>query len=256
MEIKQFKEENFLPYWNTYPLEGYIYSNVFDEKFFQGLKNLVVNIFEKSSTNTFLTHNTQFNFEGQTKKIVSHSVNDRRQHVMFDLSFDKEWHYQTPESIKQWSEKKFENISPYFLKVIKTFENSEPMVNEKNKWLCFRLHFNVLEYQEFFTMHTDTLSAIYNTPSLNEARSWSITFYLHDHIEGYGGELYSISGFVYKPQKNSAICINGNKAIHGVNQNMNPEKKVRLAFTMRFAHIDDLLLPGHPDKFLYQIVTE
>jgi hypothetical protein len=255
MTIIPFKEENFLPYWDTQPLQGYIYVDVFDSKFYQGLKNLVTNIFEKSSVKTFLTHNTEFKFEGQTRRIVSHAINDRKQHVMFDLSFDKEWHYQTSDSIKEWSEKKLEDISPYFIKVIKTFENLEPMSHEKNKWLCFRLHLNVLRYEEFVTLHSDSVNSLYNTRSANEARIYSTTFYLQDHQEDCGGELYSISGFVYKPKQNTAISFNGNNALHGITQNMNPEKKVRLAFTMRFAHIDDLFLPGHPDKYFYKIQT-
>jgi hypothetical protein len=47
------------------------------------------------------------------------------------------------------------------------------------------------------------------------------------------------------------IIINGHQAVHGVTQNM--DSSPRMAFTIRVAHKDDLLLPGHASKFLYNV---
>jgi hypothetical protein len=80
-----------------------------------------------------------------------------------------------------------------------------------------------------------------------------LTFYLHDHVQNCGGELYSLSGYVYEPKQNEAISINGNGAVHGVNSNMSKDKKPRLAFTVRWAHKDDLYLPGSPEKSMWSI---
>ena len=41
--------------------------------------------------------------------------------------------------------------------------------------------------------------------------------------------------------------------VHGINSHMIDDDKPRLAFTVRWAHKDDLYLPGHPDKTLYKL---
>jgi hypothetical protein len=76
---------------------------------------------------------------------------------------------------------------------------------------------------------------------------------MQDHIEGYGGEFYTDTGFVYKPKRNSVLSINGNSCLHGVSANMDPAGKPRLAFSTRWCHKDDFYLPGHPDKTLYKL---
>jgi hypothetical protein len=92
---------------------------------------------------------------------------------------------------------------------------------------------------------------VFNTPTSPLARARTLTFYLHDYVEGQGGELYTHNGYVYKPKQNEAISINGNAVLHGVNANMNSSKEPRLAFSVRWVHKDDLYLPGHPDKAMY-----
>jgi hypothetical protein len=252
MKCTKFVESYTQNHWNYEALSGYVYENVFEPSFFNLLKNQVYRIFNNSTTNTFLTHNTIFSINNQTKKIVSHKENDREQHVIFDLMFDEEYYFQTHESIKDWAANKINTtISPIFIKCINTFLESEPF-NETNDWICYRLHLNVLEYGKFLSLHLDTNHMMYNTFNAGNARTYSTTFYMEDHIENAGGELFSVNGFVYKPKRNSAIAINGNRVLHGVTMNMRPDKKTRLAFTMRFVHIDDLFLPGHPSKCLYK----
>jgi hypothetical protein len=90
---------------------------------------------------------------------------------------------------------------------------------------------------------------VFNTPSSNLARARTLTFYLHDHVNGEGGELYTHNGYVYKPKQNEAISINGNAVFHGVNSNRSHTP--RLAFSVRWIHKDDLYLPGDPDKSMY-----
>jgi hypothetical protein len=102
-------------------------------------------------------------------------------------------------------------------------------------------------------LHADMNDQYFNTPGAETARARSLTFYLQDHVEGWGGEFWTDTGFIYKPKQNTAIAINGNEALHGINANMRPDKKPRLAFTTRWAHKDDLYLPGHPDKAMYKL---
>lgn len=251
MECYKFSEDNTFNHYNNERLNGYLYENVFDNNLFVALKNQVERIFYNSTTHTFLTHTTIFSVGDESKKIISHAENDRKQHVLFDLSFEPEYYYQTVNSIVSWSNQKIKNsLSPVFTKCIQTFNNCEPM--NKDEWICFRLHLNVLEFENFLSMHFDTGNLMYNTRNSQSARAFSVTYYLDDHIPGCGGELFSVNGFNYKPKKNCAIAINGNSVMHGVNANNHPDKKTRLAFTMRFAHIQDLFLPGHPDKCLYK----
>jgi len=255
IEISQFEENFTYSHFNNEKLKGYIYENVFDETFFAQLKNQVEKIFTTNNTKTWLTHTSTFNFNNQYHKIVSHHQNDREQHVIFDLYPDSEWRFQTSQTIKQWADNKIEKeVSPYFIKTIKKFYTLAPFNTEINKWMCYRLHLNSLKYEKFLSLHIDSNHQLYNTKDVSTARSLSITFYLYDHIPNCGGELFSINGFVYKPKRNSAICINGTKVFHGVTMNKNPTKETRLAFTMRFVHVDDLYLPGHPDKFLYKVI--
>lgn len=253
MIIKKFSELNSENHWNEKLLNGYIYESVFDDLFFNNLKRQIEGILNYSSTQTFLTHNTIFTINNETKKIVSHSQNGREQHVLFDLFFDPSWFNQTSNTIKNWSIKKIKNtISPVFYKCIEHFYNSEPF-NKDNKWVCYRMHLNVLEYKKVLSLHLDTNHMMYNTPYAADARCYSVTFYLEDHVENCGGELFSINGFTYKPVKNSAIAINGNQVSHGVTENCKVDKSTRLAFTMRFAYIDDLFLPGSLSKCLYKL---
>ena len=251
MKFIKFTEPNTYNHWNNQKLNGYIYQDVFSYTLYLGIKKQVERIFDTSTSHTFLTHSTLFYVGNEAKKIVSHAENDRKQHVIFDLSFEPDYYYQTVDTICAWAIKKIENsVSPLFIKCVQYFNSTEPF--NLNNWICFRLHLNVLEYENFLSMHHDTNSLLYNTHSSHTARTYSVTYYLDDHIENCGGELFSINGFTYKPKKNCAIAINGNSVAHGVTANNHPDKKTRLAFTMRFVHIDDLFLPGHPSKCLYK----
>lgn len=252
-----FQEENTTGYLNSPRLEGYIYEDVFQPVFFNNLKNTVMSLLEGKNKNTFLTHNTKFSFGDRTIKIVSHKQNAREQNVIYDLTFQKEWYYQTKDTIKYWATDTLtKTVSPIFLKVISTLETLPPFSEEKDNWIFYRLHLNYLSKGQNLTVHLDSSSYITDCTKEglldnNFARMRSITFYLYDHVPNLGGEFWTPNGFVYKPKQNTAISINGNKVLHGVTTNM--DDTPRRAFTIRAVHKDDLLLPGHPDKFLYKV---
>ena len=89
---------------------------------------------------------------------------------------------------------------------------------------------------------------------IRDARMKSLTCYFGE--VGLGGEFWAPTengGFVYKPKSNTAIMFNGNQIHHGVTANMDPSTEIRLAFSTRWVHKDDLYLPGHPDKHLYNV---
>lgn len=237
------------PHWNKPRLHAYIFENVLEAEHLAFLQKSAELIFKHNSTNTFLTHRTSFKVDNQKVKLVSHAQNKRKQHVLWDLYSDDEYHYQTIDTIKEWSKHKIQLLTnPIFPRTIHKFESMQPLALEPDAWIPVRCHMNVLTYDKCLNVHLDADPILFNKNS-REARVQSMTFYLNEI--GLGGEFWANTGFVYKPKINSAIMINGNQIPHGVNNNMDPDKKTRLAFSCRWAHKDDLFLPGHPSKTLY-----
>jgi hypothetical protein len=256
MHIQHFKEDIKYRHWDRSGLEGFIYYDIFEPFFFNTVKKTVKSKLAEQETKTYLTHQTSFNIDNKHVKIASHAQNGREQCVIHDLTFIKEWYSQTSDSIKEWSDNKLkESISPVFYKCINIVENLDPFVKDKDSWIFYRLHLNYLAHDEHLALHLDAAMHVFKPiPGYidhSAVRMYSMTFYLYDHIENMGGELWTPNGFVFKPKENSALLINGHQATHGVTVNMNPEP--RLAFTLRIAHKDDLFLPGSKDKFLYDV---
>jgi hypothetical protein len=251
-KIIPFKEDcDALPYYSD-SLTGYIFEDVFDIKFVNALQKFVKNILAQSNKNTFYTHNTSFNHEGKNLLIGSHKQNDREQNVVYDLTLTKDYYFQTVDTIKNWSRDTIKHsVSPIFIKCLEKIESLPPVCEHVDDYVLYRCHINYLAHNKWLGLHYDGNPTITSTYSNYEARMYSFTFYLEDHKEGLGGEFWSNNGFVYKPKKNSAIIINGNKVLHGVTQNIDIEP--RLAFTVRIIHKDDLYLPGSPDKWLWDM---
>lgn len=253
LEVQHYVEEFPSKHWVQRHFTADIYKNVFDEKFFNLLKRSVLQVLD-SKTLTFQTSGTTFNFEGESKKVISHKQNGREQQVIYDMTFDREWWHQTTDTVKDWSNEYLrKNINPIFYKYLHFFESQPPFSDEPGAWIPFRFHINVLTYNKFLMVHLDMNDQYFNTKGSEDARAKSLTFYLDNHVEGHGGEFWTDTGFVFKPKKNHAILINGNEVLHGVCANMNPDGSPRLAFSVRWAHKDDLYLPGHPSKAMYKL---
>jgi len=254
IDVQPFIENTEYTHWNDYKLKGYIYNNVYPSSFLEYLKKLIVSTYENSTTNTFLTHNTIFTYQDKDLHIVQHKQNNREQNVVYDLSFYRDWWYQTPDTIKQWADGQIKSICNLaFYKHVNTFLSLEPFSAESEKYVPYRMHLNVLTSGKNLGCHIDGSILNFKVRHIWNARLYSLTYYLFDHVDNCGGELFSINGFVYKPKANSAILINGNQVGHGVTANANHEYKIRLAFTTRFIHIDDLYLPGNPEKHLFNL---
>lgn len=253
VDVQYIVGEHVSKHWLKYPFTAHLYKNVVDDKFYELIKRAMLQTLEKN-TLTYATHRTNFNFEGENLKIVSHKQNGREQQVIYDLTFQKDWWYQTPDTVKAWSDEYLKrNINPVFYKYLKIFEGLPPYSDEPDCWIPYRMHVNILTYGKSLNIHLDMNEQYFKTGDPVTARANSLTYYLEDHVEGYGGELWSETGFVFKPMRNHAIAINGNKSLHGVTANMNPNGLPRLAFTTRWAHKDDLYFPGHPDKAFYKL---
>lgn len=252
MHIEKIVDTDSLGYWNLQKLKGYAVYDFLDPYFFNQVKKHTREIFYKGNTNTFMTHGTQFNFNNTKIKLASSGESNRYQNVIFDLTYSKKWFQQQVCTIKEYVDLQLLNVSPIYQKVIQNIKLLPPFCNEPDKYVCFRLHLNVLKKGDLLSLHTDSNPMLFNTFTSFEARVSSVTLYLEDHVEGQGGELWTINGYVYKPKENSAIVIeSGSNTFHGVTENISDN--IRLAFTTRWAHIDDLFLPGNLNDSLYVI---
>lgn len=245
--------------WDRPGLDVFLHHDVLDELFFTQLKTQVQTLLNRGDKKTYLTHGTTFESDNKERKIISHAQNAREQNVIFDLTYDQEWYHQTSNTIKDYSNKKIrESAGPVFIKYLSIVETLEPFCQNKDEWIFYRMHINYLAYERMLSLHFDSNIMLFDVPNSDNiydhrnARNRSVTFYMYDHVDGMGGEFWSLDGFVFKPKANSILNINGNQVLHGVTQNMNTDP--RLAFTVRVAHKDDLYLPGHPNKFLYDVV--
>jgi len=232
----------------------HIYKDVLDETTFSQLKNLLDITFVNGNTTTFLTHKTIFNYDNKKYAIVNHQQNNRKQHVFYDMVSTDGYYYNTIDTIFDYSHDKLKEIAhPIFNKVVSLFESIEPLNLEPNVWIPMRGHANIYKYKTQFLIHKDS-DPIWFKIRQREARMLSMTFYL-DEVS-LGGELWTTTGFVYKPKPNTALLFNGNQIPHGVNENNDARQIVRKAFTLRWAHKEDLFLPGHPSKTLYKVSSD
>ena len=248
-EIVRFKRDVTWLHFSNKPLEGYIYKDVLPSNLFNSVRNSIKAYIREKNTNTFLRSGTEIELNNKKIKLYSPGHEDRDQIVMIDLSFEKEWYHQTIDTIKDWSDEILKlKLNPHMMRSLQYIEQLEPF---KSKEFVFnRIHINYLAKDKILGLHKDGGNLIFNSKKLDVV-NYSITYYLYDHIEGLGGEFWSPCGFVYKPKENTALVINGQQSMHGVTQNISDTP--RLAFTIRASHKSTLHLPGHPDKFLWDL---
>lgn len=250
LEVSRLQHDAVWKHYDDEKLEGYIYKNVYPSYLFSNIQNTIQSIIEQRNTKSFMMSGTEIFINDKSIKLVNHAQNKREIIVLFDLTFEKEWFYQTNESIKSWADDKLKSqLAPQFLKTISILENTEPFTNKD--YVFYRGHINYLAPNECLSLHRDAAELIYNDNTENT--DYSITFYLYDHQEGLGGEFWSPNGFVYPPKANTALLLNGRKVTHGVTTNASDIP--RLAFTLRAAHKNNLHLPGHPDKFIWDVMS-
>jgi hypothetical protein len=248
-DIIQFKRDVLWKHYDSKPIEGYIYKKLFPSNLFFDIRNAIKTIIDNQNTKTFMMSGTEIVLDNNTKiKLFDHQQNDREQFVLIDQSFEKKWYYQTVDTIKEWSDKNLkEKLNPHILYTLYLLEQLEPF-NSKD-YVFNRIHINYLEPGKMLGLHKDGGPFLLNSNNIHT--NYSITVYLYDHVEGLGGEFWGPCGFVYKPMSNTALVVNGQDAMHGVTQNISDVP--RLAFTIRATHKSSLFLPGHPDKFLWDV---
>jgi hypothetical protein len=248
--VTKFNHDKSWNHYDSKQIEGYIYTDIFPSSQFSSIKKTIESYIDSRSTNTFLMSGTEIALNGKKIKLYSHQENDREQIVLIDQSFEKEWYYNTIDTIKEWSDHNLkEKLNPYISYALHRIEQLEPFNNKE--YIFNRIHINYLEPGKMLGLHKDGGFLIFNEDKTHT--NYSITTYLYDHKEGLGGEFWGPCGFVYKPKANSTLVVNGQDAIHGVTQNISDVP--RLAFTIRATHKKSLYLPGHPDKFLWNVLS-
>jgi len=247
-----------IPIFPRYTLEteltGYLFENILSPNDFAQLNKF----WEQSSVRGIDWDRSLYYYKGKVRGVANQrSHHQRYDRKLIDLPEKVEWHYQTPKTIYNWAFENFtQGVNPIISKLLKILINCRPFSDEPNKWIPHRILLNILDYGHPMHAHVDSEPATYNCP-MEKVRQYSVTLYLNELSEG--GEFWIDSnlnagypGFFYKPKPNTAFAFNGGYTWHGVNENRDKNKQTRRAFTFRFAHVDSLFLPGHPDKFLYK----
>lgn len=217
------------------------------------LDRLTVAFFHQFDNQDLIWDKTLITFAGRVHGMGRQRQMGKQRYVkIFDVSQDPGYYYQTAETIYNWADEiNRDSLPPIFYKVIKILEKQGPLADEPGKWVPLRAHINVHEWEHCLEAHVDQDPSLFSG-EFEDSRQYSVTVYL-DELS-LGGEFWgdTDTGFVYKPKANTALMVPGNKFLHGVNANMDEHKRPRKAFTVRFAHVDTLYLPGHPDKCLYR----
>lgn len=246
--VEKFKHNVLWKHYDNEQLEGYIYKNLFPSNLFPYIQTAIKALVDNRNTKTYMMSGTEIVLNNKKIKLFDHQQNDREQIVLIDQSFEKEWYFQTIDTIKDWSDKNIrEKLTPHISYALHQIEKLEPFSTKE--YVFNRIHINYLEPGKMLGLHKDGGQLIFNSDKSH--KNYSITVYLYNHNDGLGGEFWSPCGFVYKPKANTALVVNGQYATHGVTQNISDIP--RLAFTVRASHKSSLYLPGHPDKFLWDV---
>ena len=187
-----------------------------------------------------------FVFQGQNIKLCGLDTY-RAYQILWSLSQIPEYFHQTNDTITDWSEQYLnKNLDPVCRLMIQSARKAEPFNGDRN-WIPFRGIINILPEGENLEAHLDADDQVIDT-EINQVHSF--TYYANG---GNGGDFWAHDKydgeFRYSPNANDALIIQGTGTYHGVSK---VKQNTRLCMTIRFIHADDLILHGHPDKFLWK----
>jgi hypothetical protein len=252
--VTEVKIPVFPRYTSETVLTGYLIEDIFTDHEFQILNRF----WEQSSSKGIDWDKSIYYYKGKARGVANQrTFSERYDRKIVDLPEKEEWQHQTPESVYEWSYDQIsKNVNPIIMRLIDRLVNCKPLVDEKDKWVPQRIILNRMDVGQNLGAHFDSEPSYYNC-RMEEVRQYSVTMYLNEL--SHGGEFWIDSnieagypGFYYKPKPNTAFIFNGGYTWHGVNENQDKDGQSRRAFTIRFAHIDSLYLPGSPDKHLYK----
>lgn len=197
---------------------------------------------------------TRINVEGRNFNINGSNVKlsgtaQRHNYIkIWDISDYAEYYSQTKDSIMEFYHSKLQDITPGLRQLISAIDRTD--IFDNGEYVALRLVVNSFPNGQCMEVHLDGDKYKINV-DLETADLWSATFYLE--VPEEGGELWFPSlGIKHKPVLNSMVIFNGNKFYHGVTEVPNTYQGHRVSITVRYAKVDDLMLPGSVDKFLYK----
>lgn len=227
------------------PSKIWAYNKMLDES----SRAFINNYIESRTQNRFkqsLDEKRTFVLNGTEVKLCG-TAEYRAYQILWSLSQEPEYFHQTNESISDWSSNYLEkNIDPPCRLLIQAARKVAPF-NEDPKWIPFRGIINILREGDNLEAHLDADDQIID---MDRSQVHSFTYYANG---GNGGDFWADDKFGeefrYSPNPNDALIIQGTGIYHGVTT---VKQNTRLCMTIRFIHADDLILHGHPDKFLWK----
>ncbi len=227
------------------PSKIWVYNDFLDEE-----TRIYINDYIKHRTNGKWKQNINerrsFVFQGQNIKLCGLATY-RAYQILWSLSQNPEYFHQTNDTIADWSEEYLnKNLDPVCRLMIQSARNAAPFNGDKN-WIPFRGIINILPAGENLEAHLDADDQVIDT---EVSQVHSFTYYANG---ANGGDFWAHDKydeeFRYSPNANDALIIQGTGTYHGVSK---VKENTRLCMTIRFIHADDLILHGHPDKFLWK----
>jgi len=188
-----------------------------------------------------------FNFNGSNVKL-SGTAQRHNYTKIWDISDYAEYYSQTADTIAEFYQSKLQDISPGLRQLISAIDTADILAD--GDYIALRMFVNSFPNGQCMEVHLDGEKYKINL-DLETANLWSATFYLE--VSEEGGELWFPGlGITHKPKLNSMVIFNGNKFYHGVTEVPGTYDGKRVSITVRYAKVDDLILPGSVDKFLYK----
>jgi hypothetical protein len=227
------------------PSKIWVYNDFLDED-----TRICIDNYIKHRTSGKWKQNTNeqrsFVFQGQNIKLCGLAAY-RAYQILWSLSQIPEYFYQSNDTIADWSEQYLnKNVDPVCRLMIQSARNAAPFNGDKN-WIPFRGIINILPAGENLEAHLDADDQVIDTEM---SQVHSLTYYSNG---ANGGDFWAHDKydeeFRYSPNANDALIIQGTGTYHGVSK---VKENTRLCMTIRFIHADDLILHGHPDKFLWK----
>lgn len=202
-----------------------------------------------------LDGDTRINVEGRKFELYGQQVNlagtaFRHNYIkIWSLLDYKEYYYQTADTVYDWYQSKLADLAPGLRQLVDVVKDNVEVFKDKGPVIPLRFFVNVFPAGQAMDLHIDGTKESLNI-DLEEGDLWSATYYLQ--VPKVGGELwFPNTDFSFRPEVNSLAIFNGNKFYHGV-KGVPHDDLDRISITIRYAAVNEMFWPGHPDKFLYK----
>ncbi len=225
----------------------WIYDDVLTENQASSFKHILLQSL-RGDTRINYEHRT-FNIGDQSVALTGSAI--RHNYIkLWSIVDYQQYYYQTNETVYDWCHSVLtRDLHPALKFLVQAIEQGSDVFTGK-RVIPLRFFVNVFPSGQAMEVHVD--GNRYEIPlDLEYGNLWSATYYLQVPTEGGGQLWFPNTDFEYMPKVNSMAIFNGNKFNHGVKGGPDGSTD-RISITVRYAFVDELRLPGHPDKWLYK----